>query len=388
MEYLYSKRISNLKPSPIREIVKAAAADPTIIPFAAGNPAPEAFPKKEIAAITEKIMSENPIAALQYGVSEGYAPLREAIKAMHEQEAKGSEVIVTSGAQQAIELSVKVFCNEGDVIICEDPSFIGSLNAFRSHGAVLVGVEYQSDGMNMEKLENALKNTANVKMIYTIPNFQNPTGKTMSASKRAELYGLAKKYNVVILEDNPYGDLRYSGEHVPSIKSMDADGLVIYCGSFSKTISPGLRVGYVIFPSAMLSKFTPAKQVADVHTPMLAQLIVYEFLKTCNLKDHINKTNEIYKHKLKLMHDGLAQHTKGKFAYDMPEGGLFIYGALPPAVKMQDFVKAALENKVAVVPGSAFCIDSSAPCNDIRLNFSTPTNEQIVRGIEVLGKLL
>ena len=259
MEYKFSDRVLTLKPSAIREIFKYAA-DPSYVSLSAGNPAPEAFPSKQLAAISAKLMEEEPILALQYSTTEGYPPLLQHLKEyMKSSKNIGTEddgVLVTSGAQQIMDLFTKSILNEGETVICEAPSFIGSLNDFRSYKAKLVGIPMDTDGMNMEALQKALETEKNVKFIYTIPNFQNPSGITMSLEKRRRLYELAKAHDVMILEDNPYGDLYYEGEPLPSIKSFDTDGIVIYAGSFSKVISPGMRVGYAIGPK-------PASQQAS-----------------------------------------------------------------------------------------------------------------------------
>lgn len=390
MDYIFSNKISNLQPSAIREILKATA-DPSIIPLAAGNPAPDAFPVEEVQAVAEKILSSNPIDALQYGVSEGYQPLRDTISAwIKERENIGTDndtVLILSGATQVMDLVSKVLCNEGDTVICEEPSFIGSLNCFRSYGCKLKGVPVDADGMNIDALEKALDETDNVKFIYTIPNFQNPSGATMSLEKRKRLYSLAKKHGVIILEDNPYGDLRVSGENVPTIKSMDDDGIVIYAGSFSKILAPGLRVAYCCGPKQILAKMTVGKQASDVHTPCLNQMIVNEWFKNYDVNAHITKIQGIYRKRLNLMCDAIDKELGDFVEYVRPEGGLFIWCKLPDNVNMLEFVKKAVDKKVAVVPGNAFLTDDKADTQYIRLNFSTPTEEGIVNGIKILGEI-
>ena len=390
MEYIFSNRISSLKPSAIREILKATS-QPGVIPFAAGNPSVEAFPIEEVKKISEEILRENPVAALQYGISEGYQPLRNRImsymKEKHNVSRDFDNIIITSGAQQVMDLTTKIFINEGDTVVCETPSFIGSLNCFRSYKANLCGVPVESDGMNIEKLEEALKNNKNVKFIYTIPNFQNPSGITMSLEKRKAVYELAKKYNVLILEDNPYGDLRVSGEDVPTIKSMDEDGIVIYCGSFSKILSPGLRVGYAIAPQEIIAKMTVGKQASDVHTPMFNQIVVDKWMERYDFEKHIEKIRGIYKNKLELM-CSLIDKELGDFApYVKPEGGLFVWCELPKEVDMLEFCSKAVERKVAVVPGTAFTMDENDKTNCFRMNFSTPTDEMIEKGMKILGEV-
>lgn len=387
MEYVFSNKISSLAPSAIREILKSTSS-PNIIPFAAGNPAPDAFPVEEVRKITKNILDNNPIEALQYGVTEGYAPLRESVTDMvakRENIGKNFDTtLIVSGATQVMDLLTKVLCNEGDIVVCENPSFIGSLNCFRSYGCKLCGVDVESDGMNVDMLETVLKENENVKFIYTIPNFQNPSGATMSLEKRKAVYELAKKYNVIILEDNPYGELCVSGEKLPSIKSFDDEGIVVYAGSFSKILSPGLRVAYAVAPKEIVAKMTVGKQAEDVHTPMLNQMIVNEWLNNYDINAHIEKIRKIYREKLNLMCDLIDEKLFDFFDYVKPSGGLFVWCSLPEKVNMLDFVQKAIENNVAVVPGTAFLTDENMISNNIRLNFSTPSNEKIVAGVEAL----
>lgn len=390
MNYTFADRMGGLKASAIREILKFTA-DPSVISFAAGNPAPEAFPTKEIADITASILEKTPIDALQYSVTEGYTPLRNVLKKdLADRLSIGKEkdeLIITSGAQQAIELSCKVMCNPHDTIICENPSFIGSLNAFRSYDVNLVGIDVEGDGISIESLEKALAANPNTKLLYLIPNFQNPSGITMSLEKRKACYELCRKNGVVILEDNPYGELRYSGESIPSIKSFDTDGIVIYCGSFSKVLSPGLRVGYVCAPNDIVQKIIVCKQTSDVHTNILAQMVCYEFMTRYNFADHIKGLQDIYRKKLNLMLSTLEQHLNPQISYTHPEGGLFLWCTMPEGADMQEFCRQAVQNKVAVVPGDAFLPDQSVKTSSFRINFSTPTDEQIVKGATLLGEI-
>ena len=390
MDDQFSDRVLALKPSIIREILKNSS-DPSVIPFSAGNPAPEAFPAKEIAEISQTILSKNPIAALQYSITEGYTPLRETIsaymKSHHQIGREFDEIIVTSGAQQVMNLASKVLCNEEDVIICEAPSFIGSLNTFRSIKTRLRGISMEEDGMNMQELEQALKEEPNARMIYTIPNFQNPSGITMSLEKRKKMYQLAKQYGVIILEDNPYGDLRVSGTHVPAIKSFDEDGIVIYAGSFSKVISPGMRVGFTIAPKPITQKMVVCKQADDVHTNILAQMICNTLMTDYDYDGHLEKLRAIYRKRTQLMIHLIEEHlVPHGITYHKAEGGLFIWCTLPENINMLDFCKKSAEKKVCVVPGNAFLVDESAPCQSFRINFSTPTEEQIQKGIAILGE--
>ncbi len=389
MNYRLSESFKNLRPSAIREILKHTSGT-DVIPFAAGNPSPEAFPTEDIRRIINEITKRPPAAFLQYGISEGYAPLRDYLKA--DLTAKGlksdsDDLIIVSGAQQGIDLSAQIFCNAGDVILCEDPSFIGSLNAFRSHGIKLAGIPMENDGLDLAALEKAMK-TPEAKLLYVIPNFQNPSGTSTSWEKRIKIYELAKKHGIVILEDNPYGDLRFAGEEIPTIKSLDRDGLVIYCGSFSKLIAPGIRVGYLLADAELIAKLTVAKQASDVHTNLLAQILVHEFISTCDLSAHTKKMQSLYRHKYNLMARGLEENVPGTVRFTKPEGGLFVFGYLPETMDMMGVVRACIDRKLAIVPGSAFSVDLEKPAHTIRLNFSTPSDEQIVRGCGILGNVI
>ena len=389
MEYKFSERVLTLKPSAIREIFKYAA-DPTYISLSAGNPAPEAFPVKPLAEISAKLMAENPILALQYSTTEGYTPLRDHLRAyMREKHNTGrdfDDILITSGAQQIMDLFTKSILNEGETVLTEAPSFIGTLNDFRSYRAKLVGIPMDTDGMNMEALEKALRTEKNVKFIYTIPNFQNPSGITMSLEKRKKLYDLAKQYGVMILEDNPYGDLRYAGEALPTIKSFDEEGIVLYAGSFSKVISPGMRVGYAIGPKPVLAKMTVCKQGQDVHTNIWSQVLCHRFMTEYDYEAHLDGLRALYTKKRAFLLDLMGKNLAPHITWDPFDGGLFAWCHLPAGVDMQAFVQKALEKKVCVVPGTAFLTDENEPCDAFRINFSTPTDEQLQKGIELLGE--
>ena len=393
MEYKFSKKLAELKPSAIREIFKSLS-DPTIISFAAGNPSPESFPVDDLARLSAEIFENQASFALQYGITEGYTPLREAIAAR--QKARFGETMVrdtdttliVTGGQQGLELACKAFCNEGDAVICENPSFIGALNAFRSNGVKTIGIEMEDDGISLEKLEETLKNTKNAKLLYLIPTFQNPSGTCMSLKKRMAVLALAKKYGIVILEDNPYGELRFAGEDIPTMKSLDSDGLVIYCSSFSKILSAGMRVGFVIAPNEIASKMVVAKQVEDVHTNLFFQMLCHKYMTTCDLDAHVAKINDLYRHKCNLMLECIDKYIPAdKVTFTRPEGGLFIWGTVKNCEDASFVVKKAIEKKVAVVPGTAFNCDTEAPSPSFRLNYSTPSDEQIVEGIKRLGEV-
>lgn len=390
MSYSLSSKFASLKPSAVREILKVTN-EPGMIAFAGGSPDTAAFPCEEVKKISAEILSENPVSALVYGVSEGYEPLRKAVKDwLKRRENVGSDddvVIITAGGTQVMDITTRVLTSEGDTVICEEPSFIGSLNCFRSHGCKLAGVPIDEDGMNMEALERVIKENPGAKFIYTIPNFQNPGGTTMSLEKRKRMYELALQNDLVILEDNPYGNLRVAGEDVPAVKSLDTEGIVFYAGSFSKILAPGIRVAYAVIPKKAAGAFTIGKQVSDVHTGVLNQMIVSRWFDEYDVDKHIENIRKIYRRKLNLMCDCLDKYCGGFINYVRPQGGLFIWAKLPDEVDMLKYVNALLERKVAVVPGSAFMTDDTAPCSYIRLNFSTPSDDDIVKGVKIMGEV-
>ena len=388
MDYRFNSSVASLQPSAIREILKMTSK-PGIISFSAGNPSADAFPSSEIADIASDILRSDPIAALQYSITEGYPPLIEYLKEYMKGKNALSEddsVVVTSGAQQVMALASKALCDSGDTVVCEDPSFIGSLNSFRAHGGRLRGVDMQPDGMNMETLEDILKSDKRVKFIYTIPNFQNPTGITMSYEKRRRIYELACKYDVIILEDNPYGDIRFEGEDIPPIKSLDTDGRVIYAGSFSKVVSPGMRVGFGVANKELMAKMVVCKQVEDVHTNILSQMIIHRYVTEYDFAGHLSQIREIYRHKAGLMMELADKYLCPDITYNKVQGGLFIWATLPDDVDMTDFCLKLVKNSVAVVPGNAFSVEDNAPSKSFRMNYSTESDENITKGMEIIGE--
>lgn len=391
MEYKISNKFKNMKPSAIREIFKSLGR-PGAISFAAGNPSPESFPVDDFKRIANDILTQEPITALQYGITEGYAPLRELVKErlkrVYSIGGESDETIIVTGGQQGIELCCKVMCNEGDVVICENPSFIGALNAFRSLGARLVGVPLNEEGMDVQTLENALKSNPSTKIIYTIPSFHNPAGITSTLENRKAVYALAQKYDVLIIEDNPYGDLRFSGENVPTYKSMDVDGRVVYCGSFSKILSAGIRVGTLTANKELVSKIVVAKQVEDVHTNVFFQMVCYRYIKECDLEAHIEKIRRLYKHKAELMLNALDKYMPSDVSFTRPQGGIFLWCSLPEGMKLSDFIARCSDKNVFVVPGTAFLPNESEPTRSFRLNYSMPTDDEIENGIKIIAQVI
>ena len=397
MNYQFSDKIASLKPSAIREILKAPK-DADTISLAAGNPAPETFPVADLARFAADIFANDSTTALQYGATDGYEPLRRAVaerqktvwgigKSVTDGDAFNDTTIIVSGGNQGIELAAKVFCNEGDTVICENPTFIGGLNAFRSCGYNTVGVPIDEDGMNVEALEETIKNTPNAKLLYVIPTFQNPAGITTSLEKRKAIYEVCKRYGLMILEDNPYGELRFAGEEIPTIKSFDTEGLVIYCSSFSKILSAGMRVGFVVAPEAVAAKMVVAKQSEDVHTNQFFQMLCYKFMTECDLDAHIAMIRKVYGRKCNLMLACLEKELPSSVKFTRPEGGLFIWVTLPDGVDATAFLKACMAEKLMIVPGATFNCDVTEGSMSFRLNYSTPSDEQIKEGIARLGKV-
>ncbi len=391
MNYKISDKFVNMKPSAIREIFKSLGK-PGCISFAAGNPSPESFPVEDIKRIAADILTEEPITALQYGITEGYPKLRELVsqrlKRLYEIGTEDDDTIIVTGGQQGIELTCKVMCNEGDVVICENPSFIGALNAFRSLGAELKGVPLKDDGIDLEALEATLKANPRAKLLYLIPSFQNPAGITSTLENRKAVYELARKYDIVIIEDNPYGDLRFEGENVPAYKSFDVDGRVVYCGSFSKILSSGMRVGTLTANKELVSKIVVAKQVEDVHTNVFFQMVCARYMQECDLEAHIEKIRALYRHKSSLMLKALDEYMPADVKFTRPQGGIFLWCSLPKGYELSEFVKRCSEKNVFVVPGTAFLPDESEPTRSFRLNYSMPSDEEIERGIKLLADVV
>lgn len=391
IQFTFADRVQDLHGSAIRAAFKAIAK-PGMISFAGGMPAPETYPNQALAEIANDILLKEGTVALQYGITEGYAPLITQVKSRLAQKfhinTADNAVITVSGGQQGIELASKVLLNEGDGVACENPSFVGALNAFRSYNARLYGVDMDEDGMNMDKLDDTLTKNPHIKLVYTIPTFQNPTGRTMSLEKRRQLLELASKHNVFILEDNPYGELRFTGEDVPTIKSMDTEGRVIYCGSFSKIIAPGLRVGFVCADSGLVDKMVVCKQVSDVHTTVLPQMMISRFLEKHDIDAHIAECAKLSGKKCKLMKDCIAEYFPAHVTSTSPEGGIFLWCDTNNGKDSSHIANLALEKMVAIVAGAGCLPEQGMVSSAFRLNYSAASDDQIQQGIKALGEVL
>ena len=382
----FASRFDGVTGSAIREIFKMIAK-PGMISFAGGNPAKSALPDDVCAQIAQEVLQADGKAILQYGATEGYAPLLESLKAYAEAQL-GCEVpavLPVTGSTQAMDLLCKALINPGDVILVENPTFLGNMQCMHLYEAKLVPVPSDEGGIILEELEKAIQKH-HPKMLYTIPTFQNPTGRTLAADRRQPIAEMAAKYGMVVAEDDPYRDLRYAGEPLPSIKSYDKEGWVVFMGSFSKIISPGLRVGFMAGDARILRKCTIGKQSADVHTSNLTQAIVDQFLRRNLLPGHIASICASYKEQMDAMMQELETFPAGT-TYTRPEGGLFIWVELPVNINVLDLLAKCVERKVAFVPGTHFFCDGGH-MNTLRLNFSNSTVEQIHEGMTVLREVI
>ncbi len=389
----YSKAALNMKRSEIRELLKVAR-QPNVISFAGGLPDPGTFPVKDLEEISCQILRERKAVALQYGPTEGEAPLREEIASWMNREKAGikpENILITSGSQQGLDIVSKVFLDPNDIVVLELPSYIGGLQAFNAYRAQMVGIPQDGAGMRMDLLENKLAQLAETgekpKFIYVVPDFQNPSGVTMSLARRKKLLSLAYEHEVPILEDSPYRDLRYTGIEVPSIHSLDRQKQVIVLGTLSKLLCPGLRIGWIMAPVEWMDRMVVAKQSMDLCSPTFTQLVVAEYLKQGLLVKQVEKIRRLYGRKLKVMLTALEKYMPNGVKWSGPEGGLFLWIELPKTASASDLFHKAIEQKVAYVVGSAFHCNGQGH-NTMRLNFSYSTEQQIVEGIRRLATVL
>lgn len=390
MAIRFAKRMEALNGSEIRELLKLIEK-PEVISFAGGLPAPELFPIEEMKEISRIVLEESGTQALQYSTTEGFQPLREQIARRMNSKNKTNvtkdDILITNGSQQGLDFAGRVFLNEGDVVLCESPSYLGAINAFKSYGSKFIEVPTDKDGMIMEELEKILEVTENVKMIYVIPDFQNPTGITWTLERRKKFIEIISKYEIPVLEDNPYGELRFEGESLPSLKSMDKKGLVIFLGTFSKILCPGYRLGWTCASQNILKKFIFVKQVADLQASSISQIEVSKFIDLYNLDNHVKKINEVYARRRDLMLETMKEEFSEGVEYTYPEGGLFIWVELPKHLDSRIIMKDCLANNVAYVPGWSFFPNGGTE-NCFRLNYSNMSDDRIVEGIKRIGLVL
>ena len=389
-KFNYSKRVPAGGTDAVGAILKAAA-DPKIISFAGGLPAPELFPVKEMQAAVDQVFTKEGQEAMQYGAAKGVTALRELILE-HVKEKEGvtgqlDNVMVTTGSEQVLDLVGKAFVDPGDTVLVEQPTYLCALDVFKSYGAKFVGVDMDEQGMKMDSLEEALQAHPETKLVYTVPNFQNPTGRTMAVERRQKLAELAEKYDVYVLEDNPYGEIRFAGHHVPAVKSFDKSGHVFYMSTFSKTLAPGFRLGWVVADQDVVNKLTVLKQSADLHTDNLAQYAVVEFLKHNDLDAHVKEISALYGKRKQLMADGIKQYFPAGVKYTDPEGGMFLWVEVPGVDDTVELFKECLNHNVAFVPGDPFFAGQPQP-GAFRLNYSNAQEDQIKVGMKQLGEAL
>ena len=402
-KHRYAQRLNGMSGSAIRELLKLTQQS-DIISFAGGLPAPEFFPIEEFQAATDRTLAKYGSKALQYSTTEGYEPLREFIvdkMAQYGIQATPENVLITSGSQQALDLIGKILINAGDLILTERPTYLGALQAWRAYQAEFVSVPIDEDGLNTDHLEEAL--CAGPKFMYILPNFQNPGGVTLSLERRKALINITDRYGIPIIEDDPYGELRFEGEHLPPLVVLDAEkinssifsgnslsfsrGNVIYLSTFSKTLAPGLRLGWIVAPTEVIRDCVLAKQGMDLHTSSFVQMVAYEVVKDDFLKVHVQRIRQVYRERRDIMLDAMKHHFPPSVHWTRPQGGLFLWVTIPEDLDTTTILEKAVANKVAFVPGTAFYPDGSGH-NTSRLNFSNAQPEQIELGIKRLGEVL
>lgn len=390
----FSQRAREMKASDVRELLKLLQM-PDMISFAGGLPSPETFPVDVIRDIANEVLSREAAKALQYGITEGYAPLREAVA--ERMRAKGMDaatdnVLVVSGSQQAIDLMGKVFVDPKDVIVVSAPTYLAALTGFGTFQPSFEAVPIDEDNMRLDLFEDRLKRLVKTdkqpKLVYVLPNFQNPAGVTMPEKNRRRMVDLASEYDFIVLEDDPYGELRYVGDDIRPVKAFDDEGRVVYMGTFSKVLSPGLRVGWVVADPGILGKLVIAKQSTDVCTNVFGQAIACEYMARGHMDRQIRTIREIYGRKLKVMLDGMEEFMPKGVTWLRPEGGMFLWATLPDGIESPALLEKALEKRVAFVSGKAFFPDPRDGFSTMRLNFSHPSDEMITEGLRRLGAVI
>jgi 2-aminoadipate transaminase len=387
--FRFAQRVSRFQGSAVREMFHWATL-PGMISLGAGSPAPELFPVEDFRRAANEVLDKEPVGALQYGITEGYEPLREWI-AEH-MASKGfavtvDEVLITTGSQQAMDLLVRVLVDKGDVAVVERPTFIATLQALDACEAEFLSAPMDEQGLMVDELERRLPGSAAPKLICAQPNFQNPSGVSMSLPRRMQLAHLAGERGIPIVEDDPYAELIYEGEALPSIKSFDSAGLTVYLGSFSKILMPGLRVGWAAGPAEVLDKMAVVKQSSDLHTDGLVQRVVNVMVRGGGLPAHIETLRAEYRRRRDAMLEALAEHFPPEASWTHPRGGLFVWVELPRGMNAAELVKPAVERLVLFPPGAGFFRDGTGQ-NTMRLNFSNQPVDNIREGVRRLGQVV
>lgn len=386
----YARRVAQLKASEIREILKVTEK-PDVISFAGGLPAPELFPVDEIKRATNLVLEEAGEKALQYTTTEGYAPLREWIAGRMNTKWGTSfdkdNILITHGSQQGLDITGKMFLDEGDIVLCESPTYLAAISAFRAYGCHFIEIPTDEDGMVMEALEEVLRETKGIKLIYVITNFQNPSGRTWSLEKRKQLASLSVKYDVAVLEDNPYGELRFEGDFLPSVKAFDTAGNVLCTGTFSKIFCPGFRIAWMAGEKDIIRKYVLVKQGVDLQCSTIAQMVIAKYLELYDIDKHIERIIEVYRKRRNLAVETMEQHFPESVSFTRPEGGLFLWVELPEHVSARELLDICLSKKIAFVPGGSF-FPNSIKENTFRINFSNMPEERIIEGLNTIGEIL
>lgn len=388
MAVKFAERTNNMEGSAIRELLKLTQI-PEIISFAGGLPAPELFPVKEMIEVSKAVLEESGTMAMQYTTTEGYLPLRKHLaNRMNEKlntNVGPDDLLITNGSQQCLDFLGKAFLDKGDVVLCESPSYLGAINAFNAYQPRFIEVPTDENGMIMEELEKILATTENVKFIYVIPDFQNPSGRTWPLERRKKFMEIINKYEIPVAEDNPYGELRFEGEFLPSLKSMDTKGLVMFLGTLSKILCPGYRIGWVAASEEILAKFNVIKQAADLQASTISQMEMAKFFDTYSVDEHVNKIREVYGRRRTVMMDAIEKYFPKEVKYTYPNGGLFTWVILPEGIDAAVLQKEkALPHNVAFVPGEPF-FPNGGNANTFRMNYSNMPDDKIVEGIRLLG---
>jgi len=386
----FSDRMNLLTGSEIRELLKLTA-QPDIISFAGGMPAPELFPVEELKRIGVSVMEESGRIALQYSTTEGFPPLRKHIAdrmfAKNKIKTDSDHILMTSGSQMGLDFSARVFLNKGDIVLLESPSYLGAVNAFKASEAKFIEVPTDENGMIIKELEKILEKEDRVKMIYVIPDFQNPSGRTWTLERRQEFMETVNKYEIPVIEDNPYGELRFEKEFVPALKALDTKGLVVYLGTFSKILVPGYRLGWVCAEPEILQKYNFMEQASSLQASTISQMEVSKFMDIYNLDDHIAKIKKVYKQRRDIMLKTMDEEFTEEVRYTRPEGGLFTWVILPEYINAKEMALECLEQKVAYVPGGSF-FPNGGHENTFRLNYSCMPEDKIVEGIKRIAAVI
>lgn len=390
MTVKFAKRVDALKASEIREILKLTQAK-DMISFAGGLPAPEAFPVEEMKRISQKVLSEQGRIALQYSTTEGYEPLRrkiaERMNGKFQTQVGSENVLITCGSQQALDFSGKLFLDEGDVVLCESPTYLAAISAFKAYEPRFIAIPTDGEGMILAELEKVLATESRVKLIYVIPDFQNPTGNSWSLDRRRGFMEMIQRYQVPVLEDNPYGELRFEKEIIPALKSFDQNGLVIYTSTFSKTFCPGLRIGWLAASTEIFAKYVLLKQGADLCTSLRSQMEIFEYMESFDFAENVNKLIQLYRRRRDVMLETLEKTLPEGVGFTRPAGGLFLWLNLPQQIKAAELLKICLEKKVAFIPGNSFFPNGGGE-NMLRLNYSNMAETKIREGIERLAEAI